>query len=380
MSAVPPSRTSSKKVVFNLVILLFLAGFAELGTYLIFKRMAWRFTFNDPKVHVKTQTEIDSVRPLFDPDLGFDRLPNGRTLVHDYGTSRITTYGDSYTEGDEVQDHETWQTYLSSNLQANVLNYGLNGYGTDQAYLRFKKYHPKLKTEVAVLCLITENINRCLNVYRPFYAATSGAYLPKPRFLLKDGGNVLLPNPLHSAAELDRLKDPSFFEEMGKHDRWYNIDGKPEFAFPYLRLWGSPYIWTVLKSQREGAELKQVNLRPWEVDTWKDSEAQAIMFNIFSDFVADAKAMGVTPVIAVIPMKKEVVAAAEGGVVEDIAIISKECEEKGYAFFNGLNAYLAAVKAGAPPESLYVLHHPSAEGNQAFARDFAAFLQPLLAP
>lgn len=378
MSEAPPGRNWPKKLCFNLVILIAIIALAEFGSYLVFKRMAWRFTFNDPQVHLKTMEEIDSVRHLFDPDLGFDRLPDGRRLVKDYGTNGVSTYGDSYTEGDEIQDHETWQTYLSSKLQVNVLNYGLNGYGTDQAYLRFKKYHPGLKAEVAVLCLITENINRCLNVYRPFYAATSGAFLPKPRFLLEDGVNVLLPNPLRTPADLDRLMDPEFFEEMGKHDRWYNIDGKPQFASPYLRLWGSRYIWTVLRSQREGADLKQVNLRPWEVDTWNDAEARAIMFNIFADFVADAKAMGVTPVIAVIPMKKEVIAASEGRAVEDIAIIIRECEARGYHYCNGLDAYMAAVDAGATPESLYALHHPSAKGNQAFARALAATIKPLL--
>lgn len=47
---------------------------------------------------------------------------------------RINTYGDSYTQGAQVNDGETWQEVLAAHLREPMRNFGVGGYGVYQAY------------------------------------------------------------------------------------------------------------------------------------------------------------------------------------------------------------------------------------------------------
>jgi hypothetical protein len=49
---------------------------------------------------------------------------------------RINTYGDSFTQGHQVSDGETWQEYLAAHFGEPVRNFGIGGYGVYQAYRR----------------------------------------------------------------------------------------------------------------------------------------------------------------------------------------------------------------------------------------------------
>ena len=92
----------------------------------------------------------------FDPELGYvpgnylpaDGMDKSRSIstVQSNGArtsflyadkkSRINTYGNSFTHGDQVNDGETWQEYLAGHLGEPVLNFGVGGYGVYQAYRR----------------------------------------------------------------------------------------------------------------------------------------------------------------------------------------------------------------------------------------------------
>jgi hypothetical protein len=54
----------------------------------------------------------------------------------------ISVYGDSFTFSDEVSDAEAWPNLLAEELRCEVRNYGVSGYGVDQAVLRFEKIVP----------------------------------------------------------------------------------------------------------------------------------------------------------------------------------------------------------------------------------------------
>ena len=50
---------------------------------------------------------------------------------------------------------------------------------------------------VVLIGVITDDVLRGVNVFRPFFAPTTGHVLTKPRFLLDGTGTLeLLPNPL----------------------------------------------------------------------------------------------------------------------------------------------------------------------------------------
>src|SRR5262249_61577432 len=55
--------------------------------------------------------------------------------------SCLSIYGDSFTWSAEVDDEHAWGNVLSRRLGCRVANFGVRGYGSDQAYLRFLDNH-----------------------------------------------------------------------------------------------------------------------------------------------------------------------------------------------------------------------------------------------
>jgi hypothetical protein len=64
--------------------------------------------------------------------------PDGARTMSMYKNRRcrINTYGNSFTQCQQVSDGETWQEYLAAHLGEPVRNYGVGGYGAYQSYLR----------------------------------------------------------------------------------------------------------------------------------------------------------------------------------------------------------------------------------------------------
>jgi len=69
----------------------------------------------------------------------YDKEIGHRKLMH-YGDQpcRINTYGDSFTQGQQVSDAETWQEVLSAHIREPIRNFGVGGYSVYQAYRRAK--------------------------------------------------------------------------------------------------------------------------------------------------------------------------------------------------------------------------------------------------
>jgi hypothetical protein len=116
----------------------------------------------------------------------------------------IATYGDSFTACGEVNDDETWQFYLEIQLGYEVKNFGVAGYGTDQALLKLERNIARGEiSPILILGIFEENINRLVNQFRPFYLPQTGEKFGfKPIFRMKNGRLVPEPNPLTAEAAL----------------------------------------------------------------------------------------------------------------------------------------------------------------------------------
>ena len=67
----------------------------------------------------------------------------------------IGIFGDSFVENNRVEDRFTFTSILdaAAGLRARVVNYGVDGYGLDQEYLRYKKYETHdIRDVVYVFC------------------------------------------------------------------------------------------------------------------------------------------------------------------------------------------------------------------------------------
>lgn len=101
---------------------------------------------------------------------------------------RVSAFGDSFTHGDEVSDMHTYPSYLEQLPGVAVVkNYGMPGAGPDQSFEYFLMREQGIAADIILFGFMSENINRLVSVFRPFYIPTDGLPFAKPRFFLRDG-------------------------------------------------------------------------------------------------------------------------------------------------------------------------------------------------
>src|SRR2546426_4127010 len=200
-----------------------------------------RDIFDEQSDGIRRVLESDSLRVLaLDPLLGWryraGRRDSANTMnsqglrsTRQYaphpprGVLRVAAFGDSFVYGNEVSDSGAWPALMERLFpRMEVLNYGVGGYGVDQAFLRFCSEGTALSPDVVIIGFVRDDLRRVVNVYRRFI---SNLELPlvKPRFAL-DGADslVLLPNPAPHPSDYERyLRGPRRVIELGAHDQWY---------------------------------------------------------------------------------------------------------------------------------------------------------------
>ena len=261
---------------------------------------------------------------MFNPRLGWDYPPrviyrdiDGITYSHgpggeritctSYGTSLISTYGDSFTYGTGVRDRETWQTFLGNNLGTNVLNFGVAGYGTDQACLKYET-NRDVNTRVVMLCIWPENINRVVNIYRPFLYHEERLGLTKPLFMRKGNQFKLIHNPLTKASQVKKLDDPAFLKRIARQDYWYKLDKRlPGISFPFtlsLVRWLKPIFQKLVLSASKVLPYAVDLKYPWNL--FDEPGPFGVMCHVIDRFVKTARSRGSVPVVVILPHKDQV--------------------------------------------------------------------------
>jgi len=114
---------------------------------------------------------------------------------------RIAIFGDSYSHGDEVAFENTIGNYLEeflakNNVDSEVLNFAVSGYGIDQAFLRWNLINEQFKPDIVILGIQFENAKRNINLVRPFYYYITEIPYSKPRFVIEGNKLQLLKNPI----------------------------------------------------------------------------------------------------------------------------------------------------------------------------------------
>lgn len=297
-----------------------------------------------------------------------------RPRTSSFGRPFMATFGDSFTHCDDVADHETWQEGLSRLLERDVYNFGVPAYGTDQAYLKFLDVHPRLRTPVVGLGVTTENINRIVNVYRPFYFPKTGNPSTKPRFVLREGRLHLLDNPVKGSADVRRLGERDFVRRIGANDWWYNRDDHPVLEFPYSGILFNRRMWLEVWFGRGDRRVGDIDPRPW-ANLWESEEARGLMLALLDAFVARAQQEGAVPVIVVLPLRYQVRLAARGRHDDRrLGRLLAACRERAYRCFDGVDALARSVRSEGEVDDLFA-GHVSARGNRVLAEALAAYLR-----
>ncbi|MCF6268812.1 MAG: SGNH/GDSL hydrolase family protein [Melioribacteraceae bacterium] len=149
-----------------------------------------------------------SPSPIYNGNNGFyiynEDAIRSNDILADYSQKkglRIAIFGDSYLHGDEVKFQNTVGNYLElllskNNIDAEVLNFAVSGYGIDQSLLRWELIKEKFQPDIVILGVQFENVKRHINLVRPFYYYTTAIPYSKPRFVISGNKLQLIKNPI----------------------------------------------------------------------------------------------------------------------------------------------------------------------------------------
>ena len=159
----------------------------------------------------------------------------------------MSAYGDSFVWGDDVPLNEGWVEQLSRKLGCRVANYGVGGYGTDQAYVRFTRMTND-DAPVALLGIFPENAMRNVNQFRALIGFKPTPRALKGRFVLDGAGRLQwIHRPrIDESGYVRLLRDPA---SVVPHEYLLpdTRDGPVTLRFPYLltviRLALMPRLW-----------------------------------------------------------------------------------------------------------------------------------------
>jgi hypothetical protein len=175
----------------------------------------------------------------------------GERFAANSSRPRIALVGDSYTFGLEVPFEHTWGVRLERELggRATVLNFGVDGYGVDQAYLRYRRDVRPWRPAIAMLGFINHDLYRSLSVYSFITFPAWGFPFGKPRFVLRGEELALLNVPVPapeallaapSAAALPFIGyDPGYIPEQWEW-RWGDASRLLRFVASRFPRWPAP--------------------------------------------------------------------------------------------------------------------------------------------
>jgi hypothetical protein len=149
------------------------------------------------------------------------------------GHACASAYGDSFIWGDDIPLQDGWIEQMSRKLGCRVANYGVSGYGTDQAYVRFKR-NTADEAPVVLFGIFPGDIVRNVNQFRALIGFRPNPRTLKGRFILDSAGHLKwVHRPrLDEAGFIHLVRDPA-----GVLPHEYLLpdtrDGPVSVRFPY---------------------------------------------------------------------------------------------------------------------------------------------------
>ncbi|MBK6940761.1 MAG: hypothetical protein IPH13_11260 [Planctomycetes bacterium] len=143
------------------------------------------------------------------------------------GQRRVFVFGDSFVHGDEVAAADTFPEQVARLTGWVVSNFGVSGFGLDQALLRARVVLAEHAADEVWLCFVPATALRVVNLYGPVLRHDDATISFKPRFRFDDDGSVrLIRNPAADPSVVPRLLADAdgFAESVGRFEtfvaRW----------------------------------------------------------------------------------------------------------------------------------------------------------------
>lgn len=392
-TSTPQPLSTRKKLAFSLVLLGFLWLLIELASWMgLWALHRYKGVEYTPAL---VRTLSDKHRGIlqahlggsgsyviFDPQLGWTIRPNGskrgyKTNRHgirasrEYslqpppGTLRLAAFGDSFTHASDVPNGETWHHRIEEmDPRIEVLNFGVPGFEPGQAFLRYRRDGVKFHPHVVLIGFMSENVNRVVNTFRPFYFPKSGVPFTKPRFALRGSELVLVPNPIDSEdGYRELLRDPErVLPRLGENDYFYQRSSHRS-ALDFLP---SVRIASIFSNQY----LHQPTLSGGVYNT--RSEAYRVTLRVLEEFYKEAGANGSLPILVLFPERRDIRARREGRTVVYQPLL-EELRGKGYRVIDLLEGFERYDPRGEMMQKKFI-HYPKS-GNRMVARHIVDYLE-----
>lgn len=211
----------------------------------------------------------------------------------------VSVYGGTLVYGAHVSDDKTWSALLSQHLGCRVANYGVAGYGTDQAYLRYSINRADT-APVVVLTHFSGDIRRNVNQFRNLLAPNTVVQM-KPRFVFEGGLLTYVPPPrIEPERASDLLHTPAL---ILPHEYFLpgGEGGVVEAAFPYTFAIGK-----FLLSQQLQSRMHHVPEWTEFYDPSHPSMALQVTAGVLERFVVEARQRSQQPIVALVPEPSEI--------------------------------------------------------------------------
>lgn len=317
----------------------------ELARQLLTRRQR-RYSENAPAE--LPRGEVDLVKGLYSSSVEGIRSPRAGMALASVPAKhrRIAIVGDSFTFGLEVRYEETWGHQLEVALgpEYQVLNFGVDGYGVDQAYLRYRRdvlsWHP----DTVILGVINDDFKRTMGVYGFLSFPEWVIPFPKPRFVIRGHALETLNVPLAKPADLfakGSIRDLPFIEY--------------DWSFQQLewerRFYHHAYSVRLL--------LSRYPRRPTPGRTVSDEAMKAVNGGLLRSFVKAAREQGSTPIVVFFPSMEDLMPESRGR----MGIAAEVLRAEGIPYLDMTDC----VSDVNPAERFAILHY-SRIANVAVAR------------
>lgn len=306
--------TTKKKILFNLIFFGLIFSIFEICSYYLAKKVfiSRGLIYSPPAIEETAYKEYQKKRHN---SLGWIVAKNqekeidqeGSRLIpsfpyNDSTVSCISLYGDSYTFSNRTTPEEAWSNQLSLLLNCRVSNFGVSGYGTGQALMRFLE-NTVDSSKIVFLNHFVDDIPR--NVSQHWgtrFSTQRQAFAFKPRFILNHNGKLeKVPLPNFSFEELTKLQEDP--KEYLKHD--FFVPGS-DYGSVHLKF---PYSFAVVKTLLFHSKFRTLysgipTHAPFYEET-HPSQSLQLTAQIMTTFKQEALKQGKKPIVTIIPFSSD---------------------------------------------------------------------------
>ncbi len=312
------------------------------GSYLVYDDlMGWTVGSNQRSADGFYFSSVEGIRS---PRAGmaFANLPS---------TYRVALIGDSFTFCLDVKYEESWGYQLEHSLgsEFQVLNFGVNGYGVDQAYLRYyrdvRPWHP----DFVIFGVFPHDLERTLTVYS-FVSFPEWEFpFAKPRFVMTKGQlSALNVPPLTPEAIFSKssITDLPFIE----YDKGYN---KTDWQWRYYH---HSHLFCYLLSRYPRWPVLPQNV--------SDEAMQSVNSELVRSFVRLAIAEGSIPIVVYLPARRDL-SASSSYPEKDVSFAQSVLRSAGIAY---TDLTPCVMEISAPDRFVVGARHYSPQANAAIAK------------